>query len=340
MGLKRVFTKYGGRITVALMTAFGAAQATAKEASPLSVPSMTLGAIDFDGKETKRFLEGLEALKTRHGKGARLYVHIDSPGGSVSEGWKIHKALNDSLKEGYNIRLVCKRAESMAAVILASFGGNRYALDDCKITTHAAYFVRHEYATPSLDDFTSFWRTGKPEIQWPDFPTGIWLEDQPEEVKGPSIDPQRWLDFDTDWQSFYSDYADYLRNFTPRIITKTIVTKLNSPHITDAQRESLLATREDFIMAMSGRSCRMGVDLAGNYIKAKDQGLSTLGALRLNVIDDVIKMNDRGQYEIDYSQRKYKTNCRGDKMNVIPARQHLLPDTRPADRKFKPAPAG
>ncbi|MCI5059571.1 MAG: ATP-dependent Clp protease proteolytic subunit [Alphaproteobacteria bacterium] len=112
---------------------------------PHAVPNLLLG--DVDENSSQFFASELEQIKKKVGKGTPakgpfIYVRIKSRGGDVEEGEKILRMLNTSLDEGYQVRIVCEEASSIAAVILSSFKGKRFATKKCSGLFHGSYLAQ------------------------------------------------------------------------------------------------------------------------------------------------------------------------------------------------------
>ncbi len=273
--LRQAISPIGLSFATVFSAAVGVHAAEQDDLSTLKAPHLTLG--NINKKETKRFLTDLKNTKKRIGKGARIYVHINSNGGSVKEGWKIYDALNSSYHAGYNIRLVCQKAFSMAGVIFAGFEGNRFALENCQLMTHASYFSKIEYweVPPSYFSKIEDWRI-------------------PSSFTGTSV---------------------------LRIPFNVGKITLDSPDISEAQAEELREDRDEFAKSLNGRSCKITFNGALGYFKTADKDISLKEALAANIVDDVIKINAQGHYEINYAYRDDKDNCTPGKLNIVPSRR-------------------
>ena len=134
----------------------GVGNAEVNPALSAAVPNITLGDIE-NAKTTDAFLVGFEALKRRVGKGKFIYVLVNSNGGDVNQAERIDDALAQAYHQGYDVRLVCQKAMSAAAVSIAKFPGTRLAFKGCQIMTHASYFMTSDgqeikLSTPGISD--------------------------------------------------------------------------------------------------------------------------------------------------------------------------------------------
>lgn len=87
-----------------------------------------------------KLIEKLKELAAKDPK-ARITLWLDSGGGHVAEGWRMAKAIRETPNP---VDFVCAGdAASMAAIVYIDhpkIKGVRYAFDDCKFMTHAAFW--------------------------------------------------------------------------------------------------------------------------------------------------------------------------------------------------------
>lgn len=100
-------------------------------------------------------------------------IYINSPGGSVLDGYRIIEAIKAAQAKGFEVNTVCtEMCASMGAIIL-EFGTHRYATSTSFILFHNVYYAgdptRRDNNIMVLQHAALQWvaqRTGIPEMEW------------------------------------------------------------------------------------------------------------------------------------------------------------------------------